>query len=778
MTKKVLSVILAVLLIIGIVPLATAETERNFTVKTEFYGYDETADDWLPVTTASGGEKLKMRVFVSTNYVSGSSTLLLAYDKSVISADLPSNGSSKQLVTNPEETSFAYNYVQRVNGAHGTGAANNQLGNGNITQEQFDKYGFIVCMIVVNGCAQYDGSEWLLEVDMTVAKGNKGKSFDCFIIPGTVQSITNKKGIVNFPYAPEGTTDISTLSSAFNWYEGTPVVQSGKINVIANTLVPEFYTATFDANGGLFADGSDLAVKSVESYTEITAPQSPEKQGYIFAGWADSESGKVLESLGIMGEENKAFYAQWIPATDTVYTVETYTMSPDGRYVLTTTAFKGTTDETVAVEVSNAEGFELNRELSFTEGVVAADGSLVLKAYYDRKIYKLTTVVDGDDTTAEYYYGAAVTAPEPPEKYGYVFEGWDGEVPETMPANDVVLTAQWAAENCTASFFANSGLFADGNESKSADYDFDTDIIFSETPEKQGYVFAGWAESENGEVLGNLGIMDSTEGKNFYAQWIAADDVAYNVETYTMKTDGTYDLVKTAHEGTTGETVAVEVSDAEGFELNREQSVTEGVIAADGSLVLKVYYDRKIYKLTTVVNGVETATEYRYGAEVSAPASPSVQGYAFKGWDGEVPSAMPANDVTLTAKFSVAATVKIKNNPGSKTINYGEILRLTAETANMPVGAYVKWYVDGSGVSMSQNAEKSTCEITSTGNGTVTVTAKVVDKNGNPLSNESGEISASQKVTSKAGIWQKIVSFFKNLFGANRTIIQMFRIFG
>ncbi len=646
MTKKVLSVILAVLLVIGIVPFATAETERNYTVKTEFYGYDETADDWLPVTTASGGEKLKMRVSVSTNYVSGSSTLLLAYDKSVISADLPSDGSSKQLVTNPEETSFAYNYVQRVNGAHGTGAANNQLGNGNITQEQFDNYGFIVCMIVVNGCAQYDGSEWLLEVDMTVAKGNKDKSFDCFIIPGTVQSMTNKKGIVNFPYAPEGTTDLSTLSSAFNWYEGTPVVQSSKISVIANTLVPEFYSVTFDANGGLFADGAERAESSVESYTEITAPQSPEKQGYVFAGWADNESGEVLGNLGIMGEDDKAFYAQWLA----------------GSY--------------------------------------------------------------------------------------------------------------------TASFFANGGLFADGNESKSADYDFDTDIIFSETPEKQGYVFAGWAESENGEVLGNLGIMDSTEGKNFYAQWIAADDVAYIVETYTMKPDGTYDLAKTAHEGTTGETVAVAVSDAEGFELNRELSITEGVIAADGSLVLKVYRDRKIYRLTTVVNGVETATEYRYGAAVAAPAAPSVQGYAFKGWEGEVPSTMPANDVTLTAKFGVAATVKIKNNPGSKTINYGETLRLTAETANMPVGAYVKWYVDGSGVSMSQNAEKSTCEITSTGSGTVTVTAKVVDKNGTPLSNESGEISASQKVTSKAGIWQKIVSFFKNLFGANRTIIQMFRIFG
>ena len=58
--KKALSLILVVLMIISIVPLAMAETEYNYTIKTEFYGYDSTSGEWVPVTTASGGEKLKM----------------------------------------------------------------------------------------------------------------------------------------------------------------------------------------------------------------------------------------------------------------------------------------------------------------------------------------------------------------------------------------------------------------------------------------------------------------------------------------------------------------------------------------------------------------------------------------------------------------------------------------------------------------------------------------------------------------------------------------------
>lgn len=638
MIKRALSVILALLVVISIVPIAMAETEYNYTVKTEFYGYDSAADEWQPVTTASGGETLKMRVSVSTNFVSGPANFLLAYDKSVLSADLPENGSSTEFEKNPDKKFFAYNDVQQVRGAHGTNAANQQFGYGNITQEEFEKYGFIVGSITTYGCIQYDGSDWLFEIDMTVLKGCKGKTFECFILPKTVQTMSNKRGMVNFPYAPEVSNDLTTISAAFNWYDGSPVVQASQISVIANTMVPEFYNVTFNANGGAFADGEEKNEISVESYEEIIAPEAPVKQGYTFAGW-------------------------------------------------------------------------------------------------------------------------------------------DEEIPSVMPENDLAFNAQWEANGYTVAFDANGGLFADGNEKISVDFDYDTDIIFSESPEKQGYIFAGWAESENGEIIDSLGKMDSTEGKHFYAQWIAADDVAYTVETYTMNPDGTYVLVTTGNTGTTGETANAAVSVQEGFELNAEKSVTSGVIAADGSLVLKVYYDRKTYKLTSVVNGVQTTTEYLYGADVDDPATPFVQGYTFKGWDGEVPATMPAKNVTVNAMFMVAATVKIKNNPGSRTINYGETLHLTAVTANMPVGAYVKWYVEGSGVSVRQNANDSTCDITSTGSGTVTVTAKVVDKNGNPILRDGGEISDSQKVTSNAGIWQKIVSFFKNLFRANRTIIQAFKVF-
>ena len=42
-----------------------------------------------------------------------------------------------------------------------------------------------------------------------------------------------------------------------------------------------------------------------------------------------------------------------------------------------------------------------------------------------------------------YAYNAEVTAPEAPTKSGYMFTGWEPEIPETMPMEDITVTAQW-----------------------------------------------------------------------------------------------------------------------------------------------------------------------------------------------------------------------------------------------------------------------------------------------------------------------------------------------
>lgn len=117
--------------------------------------------------------------------------------------------------------------------------------------------------------------------------------------------------------------------------------------------------------------------------------------------------------------------------------------------------------------------------------------------------------------------------------------------------------------------------------------------------------------------------------------------------------------------------------------------------------------------------------------------------------------------------------ISIKNNPGSAEIKYGEILVLTAETKNLPSGAYVEWKADSDVVSLEQSADGKTCRVESVGNGTAKVMARVVDASGKPVKTLDGtEIYATQTIVSKGGFFWKIISFFKNLFKSDRTVIQ------
>lgn len=121
----------------------------------------------------------------------------------------------------------------------------------------------------------------------------------------------------------------------------------------------------------------------------------------------------------------------------------------------------------------------------------------------------------------------------------------------------------------------------------------------------------------------------------------------------------------------------------------------------------------------------------------------------------------------IATEARMKATVKIKNNSGSKTINYGETLRLTATTTNMPTDAKIYWYVDG-----VWKGEGETFNV-SFENGTKTVEVKLVDANGNVLKDSKGnELSDLEEVSVKTGFFQKLISFFKNLFKVNRTVVQ------
>ena len=174
------------------------------------------------------------------------------------------------------------------------------------------------------------------------------------------------------------------------------------------------------------------------------------------------------------------------------------------------------------------------------------------------------------------------------------------------------------------------------------------------------------------------------------------------------------------------------------------------------------------FKLVWIVDGNQTELTAAEGSKITKPADPELEGYDFMGWSPEVPDIMPAQDLTFTAVFEPIKTKLSIKSPSTTTVSYGFTLNLHANVTDLPEGAGVVWSMNGSGFELNPSADGMTCGVKSVSKGSATITAKVVDKNGNPVKDANGnEISASQQLTSKAGFFQKLAAFFKKLFGSN-----------
>jgi uncharacterized repeat protein (TIGR02543 family) len=122
-----------------------------------------------------------------------------------------------------------------------------------------------------------------------------------------------------------------------------------------------------------------------------------------------------------------------------------------------------------------------------------------------------------------------------------------------------------------------------------------------------------------------------TDNVTLTAHWTANTNTEYTVQYIRPALDGSELTESETKTGTTDEKTAAVAKDYKGFTA---QAVTQQTIAAEGSTVVNIYYDRNTYTVTFNSNGgtsvgVKTAT---YGNTITAPASPTRPGYTFAGW--------------------------------------------------------------------------------------------------------------------------------------------------
>lgn len=121
-----------------------------------------------------------------------------------------------------------------------------------------------------------------------------------------------------------------------------------------------------------------------------------------------------------------------------------------------------------------------------------------------------------------------------------------------------------------------------------------------------------------------------------------AKAVSYRVEHYKQNIEGDgYTRVDADTEylsGQTGTTVTAEANPYTGFSLSSDLTIgkASGLVEADGSLVLQLYYDRDIYEIEFDLNGGDgiapAKQTVRYGGLLLEVEEPQRKGYTFDGW--------------------------------------------------------------------------------------------------------------------------------------------------
>ena len=229
------------------------------------------------------------------------------------------------------------------------------------------------------------------------------------------------------------------------------------------------YAITFDTNGG-----SEIAPITQDYGTKITTPADPTRKGYTFKGW-DKEIPKTMPA------ENMTVKAQW-EINQYVITFDTN----GGSEIAPITQDYGTKITAPADPTRKGYTFKgWDKEIPKT---MPAE-NMTVKAQWEINQYAITFDTNGGSEIAPITqdYGTAITAPADPTREGYTFIGWDRDIPEIMPAENITVTAQWEINRYTITFDT-----AGGSEIAPITQDYGTNITAPADPTREGYTFIGW----------------------------------------------------------------------------------------------------------------------------------------------------------------------------------------------------------------------------------------------------------------------------------------------
>ncbi len=487
------------------------------------------------------------------------------------------------------------------------------------------------------------GSDGLKAVTLNLGGGKLGGSSDAIHIivkNGRAFTAPASDGLTR----PDGNT-----GSYFMWldgngksYEPGDSVPADVTELTVQWTAPT-YTVTLHANGGTINNGN------VTEYTYgvgATLPTADDMTytGYTFKGWYDNENltGSPVTAISNTETGNKEYWAKW---EINQYTI---TVKPEnGKADITITQDYGTPITSPADPIR--EGYTFigwDREIPKT---VPAE-NITVTAQWEINQYTIAFDTAGGSEIAPITqdYGTNITAPADPTRKGYTFKGWDKEIPETMPAENITVKAQWEINRYTITFDT-----AGGSEIAPITQDYGTNITAPANPTRKGYTFKGW-DKEIPETM-------PAENITVKAQW------EINQYTIAFDTNGGSEIAPITQDYGT-EITAPDNPTREGYTfIGWDRDIPEIMPAENITVTAQWEINRYTITFDTAGGSEIASITQDYGTNITAPADPTREGYTFIGWDKAIPTTMPAENITVTAQWkdSEKPTGEIKINENS-----------------------------------------------------------------------------------------------------------------
>ena len=364
-------------------------------------------------------------------------------------------------------------------------------------------------------------------------------------------------------------------------------------------------------------------------------------------------------------------YAQWAAGTGTAYRVEHWqqNIADDGYTLAKTEPMTGTTGEETAAKAEETAGFTAKE---FAQAKIAADGSTVVKIYYDRRIITLTFDADNgeDKTTLTGKFGAEIVPPAP-EKADFIFTGWSTDkIPNessksyndkekiTLTEN-LTLYAQWEEISYKINYELNGGTNASENP---LTFKKRNNVNLAE-PIYEYFDFCGWYLTQDfaGESITGWNVGEKTSDITLYAKWTVKAENAVNA--INKLSEGTHNICVVGEiDETTVRNIGEALRSNENAKVNLDLSETTGFerIPYHAFSMCTNLTNIEIPKTVTSI-GYYAFEECRSLTNIELPETiTSIGDYAFRGCSSLVDIKIPTS-VTRIGGWAFESCTSITN---------------------------------------------------------------------------------------------------------------------